>query len=152
MNLVDAIRKATQAQAQFGSSGIAPLAPPITTELPTFSTDPEVPPAEASAFVAMTESFQTNSTMNLVRMEFFLTPEQTHMLLRGTLSTHRAVMTSREVAAYLRLHQHTVEEMAASGELPGFRAEDSWRFLKSTVDEWLTQRADFRGEGNNHAA
>ena len=38
------------------------------------------------------------------------------------------VLTTREVASYLRLTETTVCNLAASGELPGFKIGKSWRF------------------------
>jgi excisionase family DNA binding protein len=46
------------------------------------------------------------------------------------------ILTSREVAAYLRLTVTTVCNLAVSGELPGFKTGKSWRF---TEDEALKQ-------------
>jgi len=52
------------------------------------------------------------------------------------------VLTLEEVADYLRLPRETVERQAAHGRLPGRRIEDTWRFLKAAIDDWL------RGQGN----
>ena len=43
------------------------------------------------------------------------------------------ILTTREVAAYLRLTVTTVYNMAASGELPGFKIGKSWRFDRGEV-------------------
>ena len=43
------------------------------------------------------------------------------------------ILTAREVAAYLRLTVTTVCNLAASGELPGFKIGKSWRFAESEV-------------------
>lgn len=47
------------------------------------------------------------------------------------------VMTLQEVAAYLRLPEDTIERHALQGQLPGRRIEETWRFLKAALDEWL---------------
>jgi excisionase family DNA binding protein len=47
------------------------------------------------------------------------------------------VLTLDETAAYLRLPKETVEKEAARGLIPGRRIEDTWRFLKAALDEWL---------------
>ncbi len=31
----------------------------------------------------------------------------------------------------------TIERQASGGQIPGRRIEDSWRFLKAAIDEWL---------------
>ena len=43
------------------------------------------------------------------------------------------ILTAREVAAYLRLTVTTVYNLAASGELPGFKIGKSWRFAEGEV-------------------
>jgi excisionase family DNA binding protein len=47
------------------------------------------------------------------------------------------VLTLEEVAHYLRLPQEKIERQAAQGQIPGRRIEDTWRFLKAAIDEWL---------------
>ena len=47
------------------------------------------------------------------------------------------VLTLEEVAAYLRLPQATVARQAAQGALPGRQIDDTWRFLKAAIDDWL---------------
>ena len=47
------------------------------------------------------------------------------------------VLTLDEVAKYLRLPRETVERQAIQGKIPGRRIEESWRFLKRSIDHWL---------------
>lgn len=47
------------------------------------------------------------------------------------------VLTLDEVADYLRLPIETVERQAKLGQMPARRIEETWRFLKSAVDDWL---------------
>jgi excisionase family DNA binding protein len=47
------------------------------------------------------------------------------------------VLTLEEAASYLRLSRETLEREAAQGHIPGRRIEDSWRFLKAAIDDWL---------------
>ena len=47
------------------------------------------------------------------------------------------VLTLEEVANYLRLPKDKVERQAAKGKIPGRRIEESWRFLKKAIDNWL---------------
>jgi len=47
------------------------------------------------------------------------------------------VLTLDEVADYLRLPKEAIERQAVQGQLPGRRIEDTWRFLKAAVDDWL---------------
>lgn len=47
------------------------------------------------------------------------------------------VLTLEEAASYLRVPAEAVERVATKGQLPGRRIEDSWRFLRDAIDEWL---------------
>jgi len=47
------------------------------------------------------------------------------------------VMTLEEVAEYLRLSKDVVEQNALEGYLPGRRINNTWRFLKVAIDDWL---------------
>ena len=47
------------------------------------------------------------------------------------------IMTVHEMAEYLRLSEAKVYRLAKTGILPAFRVGKSWRFDKSTVDEWI---------------
>jgi excisionase family DNA binding protein len=47
------------------------------------------------------------------------------------------VLTLVEAAAYLRVPEAAVVQLAARGELPGRRIADEWRFLKAALQDWL---------------
>ncbi len=47
------------------------------------------------------------------------------------------VLTLEEVAGYLRLSKETVERQAIQGQIPARRIEDTWRFLRAAIDDWL---------------
>ena len=47
------------------------------------------------------------------------------------------MLTLDEVAAYLRLSKETIARQAAQGHIPGRQIEDTWRFLKAAIDDWL---------------
>ncbi len=47
------------------------------------------------------------------------------------------VLTLEEVADYLRLPKETVERQATQGQIPGRQIEDTWRFLKAAINDWL---------------
>ena len=50
------------------------------------------------------------------------------------------MMTVSSVAAYLRCHSSTVYRLLKRGQLPAFRFGGDWRFLRSEVDKWVTER------------
>ncbi len=52
--------------------------------------------------------------------------------------TMPGVLTLEELAGYLRLPQETVEQQAIHGKIPGRQIENTWRFLKAAIDDWLT--------------
>src|SRR5262245_7946857 len=47
------------------------------------------------------------------------------------------VLTLEEAAGYLRLPKEVIERQASKGHIPARRIEDTWRFLKAAIDEWL---------------
>jgi excisionase family DNA binding protein len=47
------------------------------------------------------------------------------------------VLTLAEAAEYLRLPEETLARQAAQGSIPGQQIEDTWRFLKLALDDWL---------------
>lgn len=61
----------------------------------------------------------------------------------------RAVLTAKEVAAYLRLDLATVYRLARAGKIPARRVGRVWRFCRGALDEWLTtsMRTNLEKEG-----
>jgi prevent-host-death family protein len=55
----------------------------------------------------------------------------------NTVLAQTSTLTLEEVAMYLKLPIDTVAKGAAQGEIPGRRINDTWRFLKTAVDNWL---------------
>lgn len=55
----------------------------------------------------------------------------------STLRAQTNTFTLEEVAMYLKLPVDAVAKGAAQGEIPGRRINNSWRFLKTAVDNWL---------------
>lgn len=47
------------------------------------------------------------------------------------------VLTLQEAAAFLRVPEQAIEEMAANHSLPARRVGGHWRFLKSALEDWL---------------
>jgi excisionase family DNA binding protein len=47
------------------------------------------------------------------------------------------VLTIEEAADYLRVPSDMVLRQAIQGNLPGRKIEDTWRFLRSALDDWL---------------
>lgn len=51
-----------------------------------------------------------------------------------------SMMTTQEVAKFLKIAEKTVEEWAANGELAGAKLDNSWRFRRSDVDKFIKSR------------
>ena len=47
------------------------------------------------------------------------------------------IMTTQEMARYLKLHEITICKLAADGKIPAVRIGRVWRFDKNAVDEWI---------------
>ncbi len=57
------------------------------------------------------------------------------------------MMTVKDVARYLRVHDVTIYRMIHRGRLPAVRIGRVWRFHKDHIDRWLTSN----GTGNPSA-
>ncbi|MBF0484188.1 MAG: PTS sugar transporter subunit IIA [Candidatus Omnitrophica bacterium] len=47
------------------------------------------------------------------------------------------VMTTRELAEYIKLNEKTIIKMAQNGELPGVKVGNQWRFHLASIDKYL---------------
>lgn len=47
------------------------------------------------------------------------------------------VMTTDELAAYLKLSKSSLYPFARAGKVPGVKIGEQWRFQKSAIDEWM---------------
>jgi excisionase family DNA binding protein len=50
------------------------------------------------------------------------------------------VLTVAQLAEWLQVDEAAVAELAESGELPGRRLGDEWRFAREAVLDWLAQK------------
>ena len=48
----------------------------------------------------------------------------------------KRVLTVKEVADYLHVHQSTIYRMLKRSQLPAFRVGSDWRFNVETIDRW----------------
>ena len=49
------------------------------------------------------------------------------------------IMTTKELADYLRLHEITICKYAGEGVIPAVRIGRVWRFDKAEIDRWLSE-------------
>ncbi|MEW5768127.1 MAG: helix-turn-helix domain-containing protein [bacterium] len=47
------------------------------------------------------------------------------------------IMTVREVAKYLRVHEMSIYRMCKKRAIPSYKVGNSWRFNREKIDEWL---------------
>jgi excisionase family DNA binding protein len=150
MNLADAIRQAT-------------------LKAPEPETGPMIPAAEVASEALLDKLSEVDNVVfeepaklpdppapqvfggNVVRLELFLTPEQLNSLFRVAIANHHSMMTLREAAAYLRINANTLETMARDGKIPSVLIDGKWRFLKASIDEWVTMQS-YNAEVRHDAA
>ncbi|MCS7066677.1 MAG: helix-turn-helix domain-containing protein [Fimbriimonadales bacterium] len=120
MNLVDAIRKASQ--------GMLASPPEQRVMSPSVSREPVV--------VRANEAGEPDA-LQTVHFEVRLTNQQLYDLLSWLARTIHPVMTLHEAAHYLRLRKAELESLAEQGVIPAFKVDGRWRFLKNALDEWM---------------
>jgi len=49
------------------------------------------------------------------------------------------IMTTKEVAEYLRLHAITICKLAKEAKIPSFKIGSRWRFDKEVIDKWIAK-------------
>ena len=47
------------------------------------------------------------------------------------------IMTTKEIARYLKLHPITIMKYAAQGKIPAIRIGRVWRFDRDVIDKWI---------------
>jgi len=52
------------------------------------------------------------------------------------------LLTTKELADYLKLTEVTVYKYASEGKIPGFKVGSRWRFDKSQIDELLKREEE----------
>jgi len=52
-------------------------------------------------------------------------------------NTQPRVLTVRELAGYLRIHQGMVYRLLRQQKLPAFRVGSDWRFNREEIERWM---------------
>jgi excisionase family DNA binding protein len=52
------------------------------------------------------------------------------------------VMTVREVAQFLRVHQTTIYRLLRTDGIPAFKVGSDWRFSQQAVEAWMKKNTD----------
>jgi PTS system nitrogen regulatory IIA component len=50
------------------------------------------------------------------------------------------ILTLTEIAGYLKVSEKTILRMVQSGQFPGVKVSNQWRFVRAIVDDWLSTR------------
>lgn len=53
------------------------------------------------------------------------------------MSEMSELMTSQQVADYLRIHVVTVTKLAREGKIPGLKLGNQWRFRRDLLEDWI---------------
>lgn len=131
MNLADAIRAAAQ------GGGV-----PLVSEVPTaFQPKGESVAQGPEAYVSQSAPPEAPSPAviggNVVRIELFMSAEQTTNMLRAIMIGQHTILTLAEAAHYLRIRPQTLSRLAEEGEIQGVEIDGKWRFPKNHLDEWI---------------
>ena len=64
------------------------------------------------------------------------------------------IMTTNEIAEYLKLHPITICKYAAEEKIPAIRIGRVWRFDKDIIDKWITagENIPTAGKGSKRKA
>jgi excisionase family DNA binding protein len=49
------------------------------------------------------------------------------------------IMTTKEMAKYLKLHEITICKLCKEGKIPAIRIGGVWRFDKEVIDAWIAR-------------
>lgn len=86
------------------------------------------------------EGFQVQSPLSgghVVRHEVYLTESQMQQLLEAVKHRREDILTSDEVARYLKISRAQVLRMARTGIIPAFRIGKVWRFKREAIDKHI---------------
>ncbi len=76
--------------------------------------------------------------VELVEMTFSRTNKNdVTMPAQPKSTTGPRVLTVRELAGYLRVHQTTVYRLLREHKLPAFRVGADWRFNREEIERWM---------------
>ena len=82
----------------------------------------------------------TLTDLSLIKMSCFSGPRQGHPYFKENAREWimPEIMTTKELAKYLKLHEITICKYAAEGKIPAIRIGRVWRFDKEAIDKWIS--------------
>ena len=63
---------------------------------------------------------------------------------------NKEILTSKEVACYLKIHPLTVHKFARQGKIPAFKIGTDWRFHKKYIERWIKDKLTSNTNQHNH--
>lgn len=91
--------------------------------------------SESTPYTTATERQSTFETIDTVAVHEVA---QAYFTAQGTADlSMNNTLTLEEAAMYLKLPVDTIAQQADQGMLPGRKINDTWRFLRAAVDNWL---------------
>lgn len=63
------------------------------------------------------------------------------------MADNKEILTAKEVAGYLKIHQLTVHKYAREGKIPAFKIGSDWRFHKKQLERWIKEKSDYNSRG-----
>ena len=66
-------------------------------------------------------------------------------------SMQENLLTTEQVAQYLKIDKFTVYRLVTQGKIPAFKVGTQWRFKRSMVEAWLESNMNtgWRGKSSN---
>ena len=63
------------------------------------------------------------------------------------MSKDKEILTTKEVAEYLKIHPLTVHRYAREGKIPAFKIGTDWRFHKKYLEKWIKEKLIYNLQG-----
>jgi len=59
------------------------------------------------------------------------------------------LLTTEQVARYLKVDNFTVYRLVTQRKIPAFKVGSQWRFKKKLIDAWLLENSNMSGRESN---
>ncbi len=56
-------------------------------------------------------------------------------------TSESAILTIKDVAAYLKVTERTIYKLAAAKKIPAFKVGGTWRFRATDIDGWIADQS-----------
>jgi excisionase family DNA binding protein len=59
------------------------------------------------------------------------------------------LLTTEQVARYLKVDKFTVYRLITQKKIPAFKVGNQWRFKRKMIDAWLVKNSNFQDNDSN---